>query len=101
MIAVRVRLYPMAAQAALLAMTFGCRRFVWNAMLEEQQAYYDQYGKSMGKHRKTEKEWKPLYPFLKGVDSIALQQARIDLDAAYKNFFEKRARFPQFKSRKG
>jgi putative transposase len=98
--AVRVRLYPTADQAALLAMTFGCKRFVWNAMLEERQVWYEHNGVSIGKHRKTEKELKVLYPFLKGVDSIALQQARIDLDAAYQNFFKKRARFPRFKSRK-
>jgi putative transposase len=101
MTAVRVRLYPTAAQAALLARTFGCKRFVWNMIIQERQAYYRQYGEAIGKHRKTEKEWKGLFPFLMGVDSIALQQARIDLDAAYLSFFEKRARFPRFKSRKG
>nr|MDO8108659.1 hypothetical protein [Candidatus Sigynarchaeota archaeon] len=40
-------------------------------------------------------------PFLKAVDAIALQQARIDLDRAYDNFFTGRSRFPLFKSRKG
>ncbi len=101
MTAVWVRLYPKAAQAVLLARTFGCKRFVWNMMLQERQAYYKKYGVPIGKHRKTEKEWKGLYPFLKEIDAIALQQARIDLDTAYKNFFEKRAGFPRFKSRKG
>lgn len=37
--------------------------------------------------------------FLKDVDSIALQQALRDLDTAFKNFFQKRARHPKFKSK--
>ena len=39
------------------------------------------------------------YSFLKTVDSIALQQSLRDLDRGFKNFFEKRARHPQFKSK--
>lgn len=37
------------------------------------------------------------FVFLKDVDSIALQQSLRDLDRGFKNFFEKRARHPQFK----
>ena len=39
------------------------------------------------------------FVFLKAVDSIALQQSLRDLDRGFKNFFEKRARHPQFKSK--
>lgn len=39
------------------------------------------------------------FAFLKDVDSIALQQSLRDLDRGFKNFFEKRARHPQFKSK--
>lgn len=39
------------------------------------------------------------FAFLKYVDSIALQQSLRDLDRGFKNFFEKRARHPQFKSK--
>nr|MDO8109317.1 transposase [Candidatus Sigynarchaeota archaeon] len=99
--AFKIRLYPTADQAALLAKTFGCKRFIWNAMLAERMAWYRDHGKSIGNQRKTEKEWKVSFPFLKVVDAIALQQARIDLDRAYDNFFTGRARFPLFKSRKG
>jgi putative transposase len=100
-IAFKFRLYPAREQAALLAKTFGCKRFVWNEMLEERIDYYHDHGTSAGKARKTEKEWKVIYPFLKEVDSIALQQARIDLDTAYDRFFKHLGRFPRFKSRKG
>jgi len=36
--AFKIRLYPTADQAALLAKTFGCKRFIWNAMLAERMA---------------------------------------------------------------
>ena len=39
------------------------------------------------------------YFFLKDVDSIALQQSLRDLDRAYKNFFNKLADYPNFKSK--
>ena len=37
--------------------------------------------------------------FLKEVDSISLQQSLRDLDRAYTNFFQKRAKYPKFKSK--
>src|SRR5205823_1610566 len=42
----------------------------------------------------------PETAWLKGADSRALQQTLKDLDRAFRNFFEGRARFPRFKSRK-
>ena len=99
--AVKIRLYPNRDQATLLAKTLGCKRFIWNQMLADRQAWYREHGTSIGKSRKTEKEWKVLYPFLRDVDSIALQQARIDLDTAHVNFFAGRAKFPRFKSKHG
>ena len=98
---VKVRLYPTTRQADLLAKMFGCKRFVWNAMLQERKSYFEHHGKGIGRNYTTEKQLKVRYPFLKDSDSIALQQARIDLDTAYKNLFEKLACFPRFKSRKG
>ena len=37
--------------------------------------------------------------FLREVDSIALQQSLRDLDRAYTNFFQKRTKYPKFKSK--
>ena len=37
--------------------------------------------------------------FLKEIDSISLQQSLRDLDMAYTNFFQKRAKHPHFKSK--
>ena len=99
--AYQFRIYPTREQASLLAKTFGCKRFIWNAMLAERQAYYHEHGTGIGKLRKTEKEWKLIHPFLKEADSIAIQQARVDLDIAYSRYFKHLGVFPRFKSRKG
>lgn len=39
------------------------------------------------------------FAFLKVVDSIALQQSLRDLDRSFANFFQKRTRYPKFKSK--
>jgi putative transposase len=80
-------------------------------MLAERIEVYEKYKKdkdSLYAHKyKTEKEYKEMYPFLKDASSRALQQSRIDLDSAYKNFFKrikkgKKGRevgFPKFKKK--
>jgi putative transposase len=42
-----------------------------------------------------------MYGWLADFYGHSLQQACINLDGAFKNFFEKRARFPRFKRRRG
>jgi len=70
-------------------------------MLEERQEKYKNKDKSKNK---TEKQYKTKFEFLKEVDSIALQQTRLDLDNSYKNFFrnikKKQKTSLKFKSRK-
>ena len=49
----------------------------------------------------TPAQYKKEYPFLKEVDSLALANAQMNLDKAYKNFFrDKSVGFPKFKSKK-
>jgi putative transposase len=61
-------------------------------MIEERTEIYQLYKNDKEKlynHKyRTEKEYKQLYPFLKEVDSIALQQSRRHLETAYKNFLK-------------
>ena len=45
-------------------------------------------------------EYKEAFPYLKEVDSIALQQTVIHLYDAYINFFRHNAKFPKFKKKK-
>ena len=91
--ALKLRIYPNVQQTIQLNKTFGCSRFIYNTMLSERK---DIYAKLKGKPRelyeykyRTEKQLKEEYEFLKEVDSIALQQTRMNLGVAYQNFFRK------------
>ena len=102
--AFKFRLLPTKEQEILLAKTFGCVRFVYNKMLAERQETYEKYKDDKEKLREqkfpTPAKYKEEFPFLKEVDSLALANAQINLQNAYKHFFEGRAEFPTFKSRK-
>jgi putative transposase len=104
--ATKVRIYPTAEQAAFLNAQFGAVRFAYNKALHISRHMYQHYGVSLRPVR----DIKPLlavakksrrYAWLKEYDSLALQQAVINLDRAFANFFQKRAGFPTFKSKHG
>lgn len=96
--AFKFRIYPNAEQCVLIAKTFGCVRFVHNKMLGEKIGHYNECGNSL---RVTPAKYKTEFEFLKEVDSLALANAQLNLEAAYKNFFrDKSIGFPKFKSRK-
>lgn len=81
------------------ARCFGCVRFVYNRMLAEKQAYYEETGKSL---RLTPAKYKKEFEWLKEVDSLALANAQMHLETAYKNFFrDPKVGFPKFKSKHG
>jgi len=104
--ATKVRIYPTKEQAGFLDLQFGAVRFVWNKALAVKTHRYKVHGDKLSARR----DLKPLlavakksrkYGWLTDFDSIALQQACINLDRAFANFFEKRARFPRFKRKNG
>lgn len=107
--AYKFRLYPNQDQRIKLDKTFGCCRFLWNQMLHERTDTYrrlkdDKHTLHSHKYR-TEKEYKVDYPFLKDVDSKALQSSTRDLLTAFHNFFNgltktQKVGYPKFKSRK-
>ena len=84
--AFKFRIEPNEQQKVLINKTLGCTRFLYNQMLSEKQTKYKIKDDSK---LKTEKEYKFEFEWLKEVDSIALQQSRIDLKTAYDNFFRK------------
>lgn len=102
--AYKFRIYPNQEQQILIRKTFGCVRFVYNKMLAERKATYEQYkdDKETLKKQKfpTPAKYKKEYTFLKEVDSLALANAQLNLQTAYKNFFRGQNDFPNFKSRK-
>ena len=96
--AYKFRIYPDSKQQELMSKTFGCTRFIYNRMLEEKIRYYEETGKQL---RNTPAQYKNVFPFLKEVDSLALANAQLHLETAFRNFFRRKdAGFPKFKRRK-
>lgn len=100
----RFRLRPTKAQAKHLYRMAGAKRFVFNWALAKRKDYYAEYGEGLSTKalsaELTALKKVPDTAWLKGVDSQLLQQALKDVDRAFQNFFERRARYPRFKSRK-
>lgn len=101
---IRFRAYPTKEQEKLIQKTFGCCRLVYNMGLDFRKKSFKN-GKKVGyKHTcamLTELKHSEQYSFLNDVGCVALQQSLKDLDRAYVNFFEKRAKYPKFKSKRG
>ena len=87
--------YPNEKQKVLIHKTCGCSRFIYNSLLADKTAYYKETGKTL--HKKVS-EYKKKHEFLKEVDSLALANAKINLEKAFKNFFdpEIKAKYPTF-----
>lgn len=99
---VRFRAYPNKHQQNLINQIFGCCRFVYNkglAMRNDAFSNGQKIGYNQTSAMLTDLKKQDNFIFLKDADSIALQQSLRDLDRGFKNFFEKRARHPQFKSK--
>ena len=99
--AIKYRVYPTPEQEILFAKTFGCCRKVYNLMLADKIACYEET-KSFG--RQTPAMYKKDYPFLKEVDSLALANVQLNLQEVLRNCFDKKRKvhngFPKFKSAK-
>jgi len=102
--AYKYRLYPDEEHVVLINKTFGCVRFVYNKMLAERKLFYELYRDE----KETLKQqryllpaaYKKEYEWLSKVDSLALANAQLNLNAAYQNFFRNPATgFPKFKSK--
>jgi putative transposase len=102
--AFKYRFYPTDEQAAELSRTFGCVRLVYNRALEERtRAWYTERQRiSYVDTSAWLTEWKKTQElrFLAEVSSVPLQQALRHLQTAFAAFFDKRAKYPRFKSRK-
>lgn len=100
----KFRLYPTQVQTELLAKHFGCARFVYNYFLNQRQEQYRLTGKSDNYNAQaktlTELKKQEETAWLKEVNAQSLQFALKCLDVSYTNFFKKRAKFPNFKSKR-
>ena len=96
-VAYKYRIYPNNEQKEYFAKCFGCVRFFYNKSLSDMIEYY-----------KTHKDFKNItpatykdeFPFLKEVDSLALANAQLNRNFAYKAFFRGVNKFPKYKSKK-
>ncbi|TLP59675.1 IS200/IS605 family element transposase accessory protein TnpB [Microbispora fusca] len=95
--AYKYRFYPTPAQASELARTFGCVRLVYNKALEERTRAYTREGARVcyAESSAALTAWKRTeeLAFLAEVSSVPLQQALRHLQAAFANFFAKRAKY--------
>jgi putative transposase len=103
--AYRYRCYPTPTQAAVLARTFGCARFVYNWALrlrteayyelQERLSYVDLSAALTTLKQQSETVW------LNEVSSVPIQQALRHLETALRNFFAGRAKYPTFHKKHG
>lgn len=100
----RFRMRPNPSQSHAMMRMAGARRFVWNWALARRKAYYAEHGKTIPAGQLSSEltaiKREPETAWLNEAYAQVLQQALRDLDRAFRAFFEKRAGFPQFKSRK-
>ena len=106
--AYKFRLYPNKQQEELIRKTCGCARFVYNVTLAVRQAAYKAGAPLSGNDCvKMLPGLKVQYPWLKEVDSTALQSSVRNMDRAYQNFFASKGGsrkgraigFPKFKAK--
>ena len=103
--AYRYRCYPTPTQAAVLARTFGCARFVYNWALrlrtdayyerQERLSYVDLSAALTTLKQQSETVW------LNEVSGVPIQQALRHLETALRNFFAGRAKYPTFHKKHG
>jgi putative transposase len=102
--AYKYRFYPSPEQAAELARTFGCVRKVWNLVLDARTTAWYQRAERITYVQSSAMltQWKTSegLAYLSAVSSVPLQQALRHLQGAFTAFWEKRSRYPRFKSRK-
>ncbi len=104
--ATKVRIDPTPEQAAFLGRQFGAVRFVSNKALAVKRHRHKVHGQKLSAKHDLKKllpvaKKSRRYSWLADYDAMALQQACINLDKAFTNFFEGRARYPQFKRKHG
>jgi putative transposase len=107
-------IYPTEDQKILLEKTFGCCRYVYNKGLAEAIKAYEDYKLATKCNFKVNKpkvsgydfvnklivyKHDPETPWLKEVNSVALQQSMIHLGSAFTKFFKTKKGYPKFKSK--
>ena len=118
--AFKFRIYPTPKQVILINKTIGCSRFVYNFFVGKQKkkdAYWTVVNEMVQSGQLNQNNWKGIffnknhsiktlpqlkkyYPFLKEVDSIALQKSVEIVNDSYVRYYKKQNGQPRFKSKK-
>ena len=94
--AVKCRIRPDREQSERMEKTFGCCRFLYNRMLSDRMTG-DVLGESV---RPRPAMYKKEYPWLREVDSLALCNVQLDLEAAFRNHRDRKGiGYPRYKSK--
>ncbi|MGE5655977.1 MAG: RNA-guided endonuclease InsQ/TnpB family protein [Actinomycetota bacterium] len=98
------RFYPTSEQESLLRRTLGSVRLVYNrALATRTQGWYERQERiDYSETSSMLTEWKKdeELQFLNEVSCVPLQQSLRHLQAAFSNFFDKRAQYPNFKKKR-
>lgn len=101
---IECKIYPNKRQLSQIEQTFGCTRFVWNKMLNMLNIRYQNNSDlkmlSYSKISALLPTLKQEYPWLKDVDSVAIQCAVKTLSETFDRFFKRLCQYPKFKSKK-
>ena len=95
--AYKYRIYPNSEQIIMFAKTFGCVRLFYNTSLDDMNKIYIE--KKEFKDI-TPASYKDQFPFFKEVDSLALANAQLNRNKAFKAFFRKQNKFPKYKTKR-
>jgi len=97
----KIRLKPTYKQENYFRQACGVARFTWNWALGEWKRQYEACKKPTGLGLKRQfNAIKPVeFPWMYNVTKYASQQPFIFLQSAFKRFFDKKAKYPQFKKK--
>jgi len=103
--AYKFRIYPTDAQAVFFAKHFGCTRFIYNHLLSVRRDAYRNDGIKISglecKRMIPPMKKQSGFEWLAEVNSQSLQEASLDLEKAYRRFFDRslKAGYPKFKKK--
>ena len=97
----KFRIYPNNEQITFLDEQIGYNRFVYNFFLERSINLHKNYGIKTNYYSNAVilPLLKKGFPFLSNANSQSLQASLKNLDTAFRNFFQHRAKFPNFKKK--
>lgn len=100
--AYKYRLYPTPAQEQALQRAFGCARWAYNWAIEQRNKHYAETGKTLTTFdlNKLLVFEKKRNPWLYEVSDWVVRESVADCGVAFQRFFEGKASFPRFKSKR-